>query len=112
MSVGGEEEPAQLAILEVGDHPVGQRPGLAQPSGVAGRGVELEQPVGQEGVILQVGRDLGLAQAIGPQQAAVGRAELGQQELRGALGGLPVFLDAEDPVTVGIGRDHQPVPGR
>ena len=85
--------------------------GLAQPTGVAGRGVEPDQAVGQEGVILKIGGQLGLALAIGPQQPAVGRAELVEQEVGGLLGGLAIFLDLEDPEAVGIRGDHQPVPG-
>ncbi len=80
--IGREEEAPFLAVLEVGDHPVGQGPGFPQPARVAGRRVEPEQAVGQEGVILEVGGELGLALAIGPQQAAVGRAQLRRAETR------------------------------
>ena len=107
---GGEEEAPFLAVLEVGDHPIGQGPGFPQPARVAGGRVEPEQAVRQEGVILQVGGELGLALAIGPQQAAVGQAQLVEQEPGGRLGGLAVLLDLEDPVAVGVGGDHQAVP--
>ena len=106
-----KKKPAFLAVLEVGDHPVGQRPGLAQPAGVAGGGVEPEQAVGQEGVILEVGRELGLAQR--GRSAAGGRRasrSFVEQEVGGLLGGLAVLLDLEDAVAVGIGGDHQAVP--
>ena len=90
MVVGGVEEAAVLGVGEVGDHPVGQRPGLVQPLRVAGGGVEPEQAVGEEGVVFEVGRQLRLAGAVGPQQAAVGVAELRQEEVGGLLGGLAV----------------------
>ena len=79
---------------------------------VAGGRVEPDQAVRQESVILEVSGQLGLALAIGPQQAAVGQAQLVEQEPGGLLGGLPVFLDLEDPVAVGVSRDHQAVPAR
>ena len=88
---GGEEEAAVLLVREVGDHPVGERLGFAQPAGVAGGGVEPEQAVGQEGVVLEVGGQLGLARAIGPQQAAVRGPQLREQEVGGLLGGLAVL---------------------
>ena len=56
-----KKKPPVLGIGEVGDHPVGQGSGLVQPRRVAGGGVEPQQPVGQEGIVLEVGGNLGLA---------------------------------------------------
>ena len=83
----GIEEAAELGIGEVGDHPIGEHAGLSKTFGVAGGGVEPEQAVGEEGVVFEIGRQLGAAGSVGSQEAAVGIDELGEQEVGGPLGG-------------------------
>ena len=72
----GEEEAAFLGITEIGDHAVGQGARLVHPPGVSRRGVQSQQAVDQVGIILEVGRQLGLAGPIGPQQASARVAEM------------------------------------
>ena len=108
--IGGEEEASLVAVLEIGEHPLGQRFGFPQPSSVAGRLMKPEQAVDEEGVILQVRGELGLALAVRPEEASVGRAQLLEQEPGGFLGGLAIFLDLEGAVAVGVRGDHQAIP--
>ena len=61
MVARGEEEAPVFLVLEIGDHSIDERLGFAQPAGVSGGAVQPQQAVRQEGVILEVGRQLGAA---------------------------------------------------
>ncbi len=78
---GGREETALLGVGEAGDHLVGQRHGLVKPALLAGGFEQRDQRLQQEGVVLEVGVDLGLAVVVGAQQAAATVAHLALQEL-------------------------------
>ena len=71
----GVEEAALRRVPELLDHDVGQVQGRLDPARLERRLVQRHQGVDQEGVILQVGVQLGRrAGAAGAQQPAVGRA--------------------------------------
>ncbi len=68
---GGGEEAAVLLVGEARDQLVGQLACVLEPALLAARFKQRQQRLQQEGVVLQVGADLGLAVVVGAQQTAV-----------------------------------------
>ena len=90
--VGGGEEAAALVVAEAGDHRLGELAGPLEPALLEGRFVEGEQRLEQEGVVLEVGVEVGAAVLVGAQQVAVGVAQLRPDELGAGAGGVQVVL--------------------
>ncbi len=67
----GGEEAAALGVAEAGDHRVGQLPRGGEPARLEARFVEDEERFEQEGVVLEVGVQVGAAVLVGAQQVAV-----------------------------------------
>ena len=66
--VRGGEEPAALVVGEALDHRVGGLARGVEPANLEGRLVEAQERLDQEGVVLEVGVEPGLALLPGPQQ--------------------------------------------
>ena len=90
---------------------VGQRAGALEPARLEGRFVEGQQRFEQEGVVLEVGVEAGVAVLVGAQQAAVVVAQRVEDELGAAAGRVEVVLAAEHGAGLGQGGDRQRVPG-
>ncbi len=105
------EEAARLFIEEVGEGALEQPLRLAQPANLTARLVQVDQPLGQVGVVLQVGIEVRLPGPIGSQQAAVLARERRQDEVGGAFRRFDVSWVADHPVALGQRADHQAVPG-
>ena len=110
-SIGGGEEAAALGVAEAGDHGLGEGLGLLEPALLEGRFVKRQQRLEQEGVVLQVGVEMGPAVLVGAQQAPVGVAQGAEHELGAAAGRLEVVLAPEHRAGLGQGGDRQRVPG-
>ena len=81
MVVRCEVKPAPRFVPEQLDLLVGQSPGVVEPGLVAGGLMQCEEPFNQEGVVDQVGLELGASVAMGSQQVALGRvSQLVDQE--------------------------------
>ena len=108
---GGGEEAAALGVAEAGDGGVRQRLGLLEPALLEARFVERQQRLQQEGVVLEVGVEAGVAVLVGAQQVPVLVAQRVEDELRAPPRGGEVVLAAEDRARLGEGADRQGVPG-
>src|SRR4051812_836424 len=99
------EEAAALFVGEEVDRERREAMRLAQPARIARCDVQLQQAVGDIGVVLEVTRALRDAVAPRAMQAAVGRREWAEQELAETNGGLD---------TAGLRErgEHQPIPRR
>ena len=82
-----EEEAAALVVGEELDRDVGDPARLEQPADVAGRDVELEQPVGDVRVVVEEAAAADAAVADAPQHAAVLAAQRPEQEVAEPLCG-------------------------
>ena len=92
---GGREEAAALAVAEALDRRLGQRPRLVEPALLEGRLIQGEQRFEQEGVVLEVGVEVGPAVLVGAQQPPVLVAHRVEHEAGGRAGGVEVVLAAE-----------------
>ena len=112
LAVGGrEEEAAALIVAEELDGEAGQAVRLAEPAKVSRRDVQLEEPVRDVGVVLEVAGALGLAGPEGAVQTAVVR-ERAEQELAERAGGLQIVGAVEPARRLGQRCEREPVPGR
>ena len=118
MSAGIEERGA-VGIGELLQHRLGQRQSLLEPAPVKGRLVEGDQAVDQEGVVFEVGAELGPAVLVGAEQAAVA-AEFARRKsafrwprLDNRLGrGRAILGERPQHQAVPGGDDFVVVPGR
>ena len=106
------EEAAVLLVEEELEREPREPVRLLEPAQLAGRDVQLEQPVRDVGVVLEVARSLGDAVAPGAVQPALGRRERPEQELRQAPGGLDPVRPVESAAALGQRREREPVPRR
>jgi hypothetical protein len=109
---GRREEAALLGIGEAGDHLVGQPRGGVEEAHLAGRFEQRYQRLEQEGMVLQVGVDLGPAVVVGAQQPAALRTQVSQHELGAGDGRLDIARLRQRRTGLGQGGDHQRVPAR
>ena len=108
--VGREEEAAVLLVGEELDRAKRQPPRLEQPARLARGEMELEQPVRDVGVVVEIA---GAARPpVPPRARAAGPVrEWTEHELRGVFGGLDPVGPSQEPSRLGERRDREPVPG-
>ena len=104
------EEAPTFGVVEQAEEVVGERPSGLEPPQLERRLVERETRIGHERVVIGVTRAAGTSVAPGPQQPAVGRAELGQDEPGGRDRRLDVARLPERPARLGERRDRHRVP--
>ena len=108
---GGRVEAAALGVVEALDRRLRQRAGLGEPALFEGRFVEGQQCLEQEGVVLEVGVEVGAAVLVSAQEVAVGVARLAEEEAGALAGGVEVVIPSQHRAGVGQRRDRQRVPG-
>src|SRR5215212_8635923 len=89
---GGRVEAAALGVAEALDRLLCQGVRLGVPAGLESRLVERQQRLEQEGVVLQVGAEVGASVLVGAQQAAFGLAQLLEDELGAGASRVKVVL--------------------
>ncbi len=105
LSVVQVEAPG-LPVPETRQHGVGQLPRPLQPLAFAGGVVELQQPLGQVGIVLQVTRGRRAAVQVGAPQSTPGAAVVGPQEAGGTCRRPGVARLVEQIARLGQGGDH------
>src|SRR5207247_10004998 len=106
------EEAAALVVGEEIDGQTREAVRLLQPAELAGREVQLVEPVREVGVVLEVARPLRDAVPPRAMEAAVRRRERSEQELAEPARRVEPIRALEDPRALGEGGKRQSVPRR
>ena len=105
VAAGGREEPSFLG-RKVLAHAVGERGGRLQVLGPAPRLVQVHEPFGEEGVVLEISIELRAAGAPRAHQPAVGPPQARQEEVGGPARGVEVAGVVERAGPLGEGGDE------
>ena len=97
VGLAGVEEPAVLLVPELVHHGPGEGLGPLQQLGLEGRLEQVQQAGDEEGVVVQVAQQLGLAVLVGVQQQPVVEHAC-EDEVHGPGAGLPDAFVAGDGV--------------
>ena len=111
--VGRVEEAAVLLVEEALEHQLGQLASPVHPASIEGRFVERQQPLGEVGVVLQVGVVLGFrARFPGPEEPPRLSPHRLPNELGVGDGRVDVVRASESPPRLRKRREHEAVPRR
>ena len=110
MVVRGEEETAACLVLEVIQQGLGQFDEKLKIAISPTRLQKFESSIDQEGIIVEVGVEVGATVLVTGQQASV-FPESGTDEIEGALGRDNEIRSLEQSSGAGHALDHEPVPG-
>ena len=91
-------------------YPVHQLPRPVQPAGLSGGLIQVQQPLRQKGVVVQIGGVFGPAPGITAQQFTALIGEGGQQEVSRTGGHLRIVVIVQHLTGSGKGADGQAVP--
>ena len=107
--IAGPVEAPGTVLVALPEHPIeGER--LDQPAPLPGRLEQIEERGDGEGVVLEITVVPGRTAEVTAQEPAID-AKVREKELRCALGDGDVSFILEDESGLGVGRDHESVPG-
>ena len=110
--IRSEKEPPFFLVLEMNEGEVGEFLGRLQVSGVEGRLIQIDQALGEKGIVFQVGGQTGLSLAPSLEQPTILASKLLKAEISRFSGNLDICLFVKRPSATGEGGDHQPIPVR
>ena len=110
VGLAGIEEPAVGLVPELAHHGPRQGLGPLQQLGLVGRLEQVQQAGDQEGVVVEIAKQLGLPVLVRVQQQPLVEHPR-EDEIHGPGAGLPDARVAGDGVGRGHARQHQAVPG-
>ena len=103
---------AVTLIEKIAQQPFAQSNGLREVSLLTAGLVDVDERLGEIGIILQIRVEMGFACTPGAIQSSVGTGERTEQKIRGTTCGFQIRGVSQDASRLGHRADHHPVPGR